>query len=102
MDRTNSSNITVREGLQEIEKWKPALTDDQWRNANLVVIDDQVQDKLICTLTASGKFKVAEYVNKFTASRPKKEWSDMVWNKYTSYRVNAFNWSVQRSDICRR
>lgn len=33
-------------------------------------------------------FSVSEYVNKFRANRPKKEWSDMVWNKYR----NAFNW----------
>lgn len=45
-------------------------------------------DELMYTLTASGKFSVSEYVNKFRANRPKKEWSDMVWNKYR----NAFNW----------
>lgn len=48
-------------------------------------------DELMYTLTASGKFSVSEYVNKFRANRPKKEWSDMVWNKYTSLRVNIMH-----------
>lgn len=33
LDPTNSSSITVREGLREIDKWKPALTEDQWDRA---------------------------------------------------------------------
>lgn len=42
LDRTNSSDITVREGLQEIDKWRPSLTDEEWSKAKLVVLDDHV------------------------------------------------------------
>lgn len=33
LDRTNSSDITVREGLQQLDKWRPALTEELWRMA---------------------------------------------------------------------
>lgn len=72
LDRTNSSNITVREGLGELEKWRPALTEDQWIRASLVYIDEQVDDKLVCTLTPTGKFSVPLYIQTLRANRPKK------------------------------
>lgn len=67
--------------------------------AKLVVIDDLAKDELSCTLSASGKFCVADYVKKFRSPRPKKDWSDIVWNKYTSFLVNAFSWKVMRAAI---
>lgn len=99
LDRTNSSNITVRQGLRELDKWKPAVTEDQWKQAKLVVLEDNAQDELRCTLTPTGIFSVAEYVKSFRATRPKKEWTDTVWNKFTSFRVNAFSWRVRRGAI---
>lgn len=99
LDSTNSSDITVREGLQELDKWKPALTEDQWKRANLVVIDEQAPDDLSCTLSATGKFKVSDYVEKFRIKHSKKQWADMIWNKATSPRVNAFIWKVYRRAI---
>lgn len=99
LDKTNSSTLTVREGLQELEKWKPALTDDQWRKANLVILDEQTKDELKCTLSASGKFCISDYVKHFRISRSKKAWTDIVWNKYTAFRINAFTWKVMRGAI---
>lgn len=99
LDRTNSSDITVCEGLQEIDKWRPSLTDEEWSKAKLVVLDDHVQDELKCTLSASGKFRIADYVKNFRNTQPKKEWADIVWNKYTSFRVNAFTWRMLRGAI---
>lgn len=99
LDRTNSSNITVREGLQEIDKRKPALTDDQWNHAKSVIIDEQAKDELWCTLTPTGKFSVAEYVKHYRNPRPKKEWTDVIWNKFSTFRVNAFSWKVWRGAI---
>lgn len=99
LDPTNSSNITVREGLSEIEKWKPALSEDQWNNAQQVVLEDQTPDKLNCTLNAAGKFRVADYVDYCRLRRPKKEWAEIVWKKVTSARVNAFTWKVYRGAL---
>lgn len=99
MDRTNSSPLTVREGIHELDKWKPGLTEEQWQGANLVVLDENAKDELWCTLTSNGKFGVAEYIKKFRTPRPKKEWIDTVWNKFTSFRVNAFSWRVRRGAI---
>lgn len=94
MDRTNSSNITVREGLRELDNWRPALTDEQWKQVHLVVIDEHIEDALLCTLTSSGKFSVSAYMNMFRAPRTKKDWTDLVWNKTTPFRINAFMWKV--------
>lgn len=66
LDRTNSSNMTVKEGLGEINKWKPALTDEEWHRANLTVLDDTLDDKLMCTLTSSGKFKISRVYQAFS------------------------------------
>lgn len=99
LDRTSSANITVREGLNELAKWKPALTDEQWREAKSVVLDDHARDELWCTLTPNGKFSVAEYVKSCRHPRPKKDWIDTVWNKFTSFRVNAFSWRVRRGAL---
>lgn len=99
LDRTNSSNITVREGVLEIDKWKPTLTNEQWKRAQLVVFDNDVPDQLRCTLNAAGTFRVAEYVNHYRRRRQKKEWTDVVWNKVTNERVKAFNWKVCRGAL---
>lgn len=99
LDRTNSSNILVKDGLAEMERWKQALTDDQWNQAKMVVIDEHENDKLMCTLTPSGTFSVPEYVKEFRISGGKKIWSDWVWNTFTSFRTNAFMWKVFRGAI---
>lgn len=99
LDKTNSSNITVQEGLLELEKWKPALTEDQWFKAKAIVTDDQIKDELRCTLSPSGKFRIADYVKKYQRPKAKKWWSDIMWNKYSSFRVNAFNWKIMRRAI---
>lgn len=62
LDQTNSSHITVREGLAELAKWKPAMNEEQWANAQQVTIDAQTPDELCCTLNAVGKFRVADYI----------------------------------------
>lgn len=99
LDRTSSSNIKVREGVLEIDKWKPALTNEQWKRAQFVVFDNDVSDQLRCTLNAAGTFRVAEYLNHYRRRRPKKEWTDVVWNKFTNERVKAFNWKVCRGAL---
>lgn len=99
LDQTNSSDIMVWEGLQEIQKWKPALIEEQRSRANLVVIDDQAPDELRCTLNAFGKFRVSEYVEKYRVKQLTKEWTGMVWNKFVTYHVQAFVWKVYRGAI---
>lgn len=80
LDRTNSSNIMVRGGLREIDKWRPALTEEQWKQAKFMAVDETVDDRLMCSLTLAGKFSVPQYINKYRPSRGK-EWTDKVWNK---------------------
>lgn len=57
-------------------------------------IDEQVDDKLVCTLTPTGKFSVPLYIHTLRANRPKKNWTDRVWNKFIPFRVNAFMWKI--------
>lgn len=91
--------MTVKEGLGEINKWKPALTDEEWHRANLVVLDDTLDDKLMCTLTSSRIFKISEYIKHFRPSHPKEGWTAIVWNKITPFRVNVFMWKVLHGAI---
>lgn len=64
-----------------------------------MVVDEQVEDKLLCLLTGSEQFSVSECINQFRARHPKKDWMDMVWNKITPFRVNAFLWKVFRGAL---
>lgn len=48
----------------------------------------------MCTLTSSVKFSVPNYVNMMRIHGPKKDWTDLVWNKFTHFRVIAFMWKV--------
>lgn len=36
---------------QELDKWKPGLTEEQWQTATLVVLDENTRDELWCSLT---------------------------------------------------
>lgn len=47
--------------LRELDKWRPALTDEQYQ-AQLVILDEHIDDELKCTLTATGKFCVSKYI----------------------------------------
>lgn len=80
--------------MREINKWRPALSEDKWQQAKLVVIDDHVEDKLLCMLTSLRNFMVRDYINHLRHGGPKKNWTDLVWNKVTPPRVNAFMWRV--------
>lgn len=64
-----------------------------------MVIDENTQDEMRCTLNAAGTFRVADYVEEFRDKHHKQAWSDIVWNKTTSFRVNAFVWRVYRGAI---
>lgn len=43
LDPTNSSHLTVRQGILELEKWKPALREEEWSRAQQVTIDENTQ-----------------------------------------------------------
>lgn len=61
-----------------------------------VVLDENEDDHLIFT---PGNFQVKEYLNQILAVRLHVQWSDTIWNSYTSQRVNALMWRLFRNAL---
>lgn len=86
--------LTVREGISQILSYVHLLSTEQIERIDLIELDDEMDDRLIFAAFGNGKFSLAEYLAVFEVEATEVIWVRLVWNKFASYRTNAFMWRV--------
>lgn len=87
-------DCTVKEGIQQLDQWDHVLMDDQRYTITLVELNPNEKDNLILSIYATGSFSIAKYLAVNRVGFSKVVWNRYVWNCFTPYRANTFNWRV--------
>lgn len=87
-------DCTMKEGIQQLDQWDHILLDDQRYTITLVELNPNEKDNLILSISATGSFSIAKYLAVNRVGFSKVVWNRYVWNCFTPYRANTFNWRV--------
>lgn len=66
---------------------------------NEVYLIPNLPDTLIFTHAADGRFNIKIYLEQVIAACPNMEWTNLVWNSFTTPRVNAFMWRLYHNAL---
>lgn len=99
LDVASESLMTVCQGLDNLDSFTQQLTVNQMIKIKEVCVSPTSPDKLIFTPSRDGRFNIKAYLGQIIASRPKLNWTNTVWNPFTTHRVNAFMWRLYQGGL---
>lgn len=80
--------------VQSLHHFTQVLTEEQRERISLAELDPNEDDKLILSISPSGSFSIARYIEANLVASPKVWWDRYVWNHFMTHRANAFMWRV--------
>ncbi|XP_012853645.1 PREDICTED: uncharacterized protein LOC105973170 [Erythranthe guttata] len=87
--------FSVSAGMHMRSHLAVLVSSEIWERIKLIHIQPEHKDELIFTKTPSGRFSVSKYWDLRRQRGVVVDWADIVWNKYTPFRLNAFMWRFQ-------
>lgn len=90
------SSMSFYDGIQRIEEFQSYLTVNQLLPTQNIKLQAEVPDMLVFTPFSSGQFFVSKCFGCRTHAQARLQ---IIWNKYTSYRVNAFIWHLYHNAL---
>lgn len=86
--------LTVCEGIQNLHSMQHLFTEEQLERIKLVELDPDVDDCLVFSRNRNGRYSIKKYIEDEQPELPEQPWTRLIWNKYTTCRVNSFMWRV--------
>lgn len=71
-----------------------SLSTAQIKMVETIVLEETEEERLLFSHSPNGKFKVKEYLKQRRSPCSNIPWTEIIWNPYTSKRVNAFMWML--------
>lgn len=75
----NNSQLTVKEGISNLQQYSNLLTEDQLKVISLIHLKDDEEDQMVFIHSSNGKFTVKSYIKQLNPPQSQPTWHHLVW-----------------------